>query len=204
MPTRRAGASSFACSRGLASTASCWPSKAPRRSSPKLLDKLHRRPESRAAAVRGSGNRVRAAAALLPRRGLPRRRGRSRRAPNSQGTIARVVVPIREGPRFSIGAVTVKGNAAISTDTILTDLPAVAGEPFLPMAAENALQRIRSIYWQRGYNEVHPDYSLALNRHTGQVDVQFASRKGSKASSPRSTCRASTRPAIGWSGNSSS
>ena len=76
---------------------------------------------------------------------------------------------------------TVKGNAAVSTDTILTDLPAVAGEPFLPMAAENALQRIRSIYWQRGYNEVHPEYSLALNRHTGQVDVQFAVQEGQQS-----------------------
>ncbi len=117
----------------------------------------------------------------LPGRGLPRRRSRSRRAPSSQGTVARVVVPIREGPRFSIGAVTVKGNAAVATDTILTDLPAVAGEPFLPMAAENALQRIRSIYWQRGYNEVHPEYSLALNRHTGQVDVQFAVEEGQQS-----------------------
>ena len=59
------------------------------------------------------------------------------------GTIARVVVPVREGPRFTVGNVSVAGNDAVATDIILTDLPAVPGEPFLPMAAENALQRIR-------------------------------------------------------------
>jgi outer membrane protein assembly complex protein YaeT len=98
--------------------------------------------------------------------------------PEFRGTVARLVVPIREGPRFQIRRVTVSGNTAVATDTLLTDLPAVPGQPFLPMAAENSLQRLRSLYWRRGYNEARSDYALTLDRINGQVDIQFTVHEG--------------------------
>ncbi len=42
------------------------------------------------------------------------------------------------------------GNSAITTPTLLLDLPVVPGDPYLPTAAENALQYIRGLYWARG------------------------------------------------------
>lgn len=94
------------------------------------------------------------------------------------GALARVVIPIREGLPFTIRRVSTSGNAVIPTSTLLDELPAVAGEPFLPVAAENSLQRIRDLYWRRGYNDVRSDYELVIDRHAGHVDVAFSIYEG--------------------------
>ena len=39
------------------------------------------------------------------------------------------------------------------------------------LAAENALDKIRDLYWAKGYNDVRSDYALVQDRATGQVDV---------------------------------
>ena len=90
-----------------------------------------------------------------------------------EGTVARVVLTVREGPRFFVRNVSTSGNAVLPASALLQDLPVVSGDPFLPFAAENALERIRDLYWQRGYNDVRSDYELALDREAGRVDVSF-------------------------------
>jgi outer membrane protein assembly complex protein YaeT len=90
-----------------------------------------------------------------------------------QGSQARVVVTVREGPRFHVGEVSVAGNAAVAADLLLVDLPVQPNDPFLAFAAENALSHLRDVYWRRGYNDVRLDYTLALDRGTGSVDVRF-------------------------------
>ena len=60
-----------------------------------------------------------------------------------QGTTARVVLPVREGPRFVIRRVLAAGNSVYPTDGLVAQLPVVAGDPFLPSAAEHSLERIR-------------------------------------------------------------
>ncbi len=98
-----------------------------------------------------------------------------------EGNIARAVLDVREGPRFTVGKVTVEGNTAFTTPMLLSELPVVPGDPFLPRAAENAYDRIRDLYWRRAYNDVHSEYVLALNRETGLVDVRFAIREGARS-----------------------
>ena len=58
------------------------------------------------------------------------------------GTLARVVLDVREGPRFTVRQVATTGNTVIPTDALIGELPVVAGDPFLPAAAERALERI--------------------------------------------------------------
>ena len=72
------------------------------------------------------------------------------------------MLDVREGPRFAVRQVTTTGNAVLTTPVLLQELPVVAGDPFLPAAAENALDHIRELYWRRGYNDVTPDYELAV------------------------------------------
>ena len=72
------------------------------------------------------------------------------------------------------------GNVALPSSTLLQGLPVVSGDPFLPLAAENALERIRDLYWQRGYNDVRSDYELAVDRAAGRVDVVFSVVEGSR------------------------
>ena len=95
-----------------------------------------------------------------------------------QSTDARVVLEVTEGPRFLVRDITAAGAAVIPPDRLVADLPFQAGDPFLPFAAENALQQIRSAYWTRGYNDVRTDYQLVLDRTAGRVDVQFEIAEG--------------------------
>ncbi len=97
------------------------------------------------------------------------------------GDTARVVLPIREGARFEVATVTVTGNSAIDTPSLQLQLPVVNGEPFMPVAAENALQHIRGLYWAQGYNEVRVAYQLAIDRERGLTGVEFQVREGRQA-----------------------
>ncbi len=55
-----------------------------------------------------------------------------------EGAVARVVLDIREGAQFTVQDVTMSGNSAITTPSLLLNLPVVPGEPYMPTAAENA------------------------------------------------------------------
>jgi outer membrane protein assembly complex protein YaeT len=98
-----------------------------------------------------------------------------------EGTVARVVLEVNEGPRFIVGNVIAAGNRVIPSEMLLAELPVKPGDPFLPFAAENALQHVRDLYWARGYNQMRPDYELALDRDAGRVDVRFVINEGAQS-----------------------
>ena len=95
-----------------------------------------------------------------------------------QNAIARVVLPVREGPRFTVARVTLSGNSVYTNDVLISQLPIVAGEPYAPAAAESALDKIRDLYWDKGYNDVRSDYDLVINRGAGEVSVAFMINEG--------------------------
>jgi len=95
-----------------------------------------------------------------------------------EGEVARVVLDIREGQRFTVQDVGIHGNTAIDTSLLQVDLPVVPGDPYLPTAAENALQYIRGLYWERGYNEVRVAYQLTIDRLGGRTGVDFTITEG--------------------------
>jgi outer membrane protein assembly factor BamA len=70
------------------------------------------------------------------------------------------------------------GNTVLAASELLQELPVVSGDPFLPFAAENALERFRDLYWRRGYNDIRSDYGLILDRDAGRVDVSFSVVEG--------------------------
>ena len=45
-------------------------------------------------------------------------------------------------------------------------------------AAEFALERIRELYWRKGYNDVRSEYSLVVDRDDARVDVAFTIAEG--------------------------
>jgi outer membrane protein assembly complex protein YaeT len=91
---------------------------------------------------------------------------------------ARVVLPIDEGPAFTVGMITISGNTVYDTRDLVSQAPLIAGAPFVPAAAENTFATIRDLYWAKGYNDVHVDYELVTNRVAGEVDVRFAIVEG--------------------------
>lgn len=98
-----------------------------------------------------------------------------------EGPVARVVLDIREGARFVISDVTTAGNAAIAGPELLANAPVVEGDPFLPLAVENALQHIRRQYWARGYNEARVTHQLTIDRVGGRTGVAFTIDEGRQA-----------------------
>jgi len=90
-----------------------------------------------------------------------------------QGDVARAVIEVREGPRFTIRAVAFTGNRVFDSQKLASDLPTKAGDPFLPRAAEAALERLRDLYWRQAYNDMRSRYSLVLDRANASVNVTF-------------------------------
>jgi outer membrane protein assembly complex protein YaeT len=97
------------------------------------------------------------------------------------GAQARVVISVKEGPRFFVREVAASGTRVIPAMTLIADLPVQSGDPYLPFAAENALQHIRDVYWRRGYNDVRTDYQLVVDRAAGRVDVTFEVVEGAQS-----------------------
>jgi outer membrane protein assembly complex protein YaeT len=95
-----------------------------------------------------------------------------------EGAVARVIVEVREGPQFTVNDVTFSGLAALNESDLTGALPVVPGDPFMPAAAENALQHIRNQYWARGYNDVRAAYQLTLDRIGGRAGVAFTVDEG--------------------------
>jgi outer membrane protein assembly factor BamA len=91
---------------------------------------------------------------------------------------ARVVVPVREGPRFQVGQITANGNTVYRTDEIVAKLPIAVGGPFVSAGAEHSLDRIRDLYWSKGYNDIHSEYALVLDRPAARVDLAFTVVEG--------------------------
>jgi outer membrane protein assembly factor BamA/autotransporter translocation and assembly factor TamB len=94
------------------------------------------------------------------------------------GSEARVSLAVREGPQFTVRRVVTSGNTAVGTDALLSQLPVAADGPFLPAAAERALETIRTVYWPLGYNDLRSNYSLVVDRLNGYVDVTFTIAEG--------------------------
>jgi outer membrane protein assembly complex protein YaeT len=95
-----------------------------------------------------------------------------------QGTSARVVLAVREGRRFAVGQVTVAGNSVYTPDEILAALPVASGAPFVSAATDHGLERIRDLYWRKGYNDIRSEYSLVVDRSAATVDVRFTIVEG--------------------------
>ncbi|MFN7985644.1 MAG: translocation/assembly module TamB domain-containing protein [Vicinamibacterales bacterium] len=97
-----------------------------------------------------------------------------------QGREARVVMDVIEGPRYTTRSVIAQGNTVFPSDRLVSDIPLVAGDVYRPAVAERSLDRLRDLYWRRGYNDVVCDYVLTLDRRNGQVDVAFSIAEGAQ------------------------
>jgi outer membrane protein assembly complex protein YaeT len=95
-----------------------------------------------------------------------------------QRTTARVVLAVREGQRFQVRQVTATGNTVYTSPEIVAKLPVVSGAPFVSAAAEHAVERIRELYWRKGYNDMRSEYALVVDRSAASVDVGFTIVEG--------------------------
>ena len=64
---------------------------------------------------------------------------------------ARIQIPITEGPRLSVGAISVEGNSLFSAEAILAVLLFKTGDPWTALQEAEARRNVARLYAQRGY-----------------------------------------------------
>lgn len=86
----------------------------------------------------------------------------------------KIVIPIHEGPRFSIRNITFEGNTVLTDAQIIREIPLAAGEIYNPETLRTAVDRIEKLYWTHGYNNVLLDYALRRSEdEDGTLDILF-------------------------------
>ncbi|HET6898038.1 MAG TPA: outer membrane protein assembly factor BamA, partial [Vicinamibacteria bacterium] len=66
-------------------------------------------------------------------------------------TTARIVIPVAEGPRRTMGAVTIAGNRVLTTEQILKVVGLRAGDGWDEAKLDEARRKIEQLYQRRGY-----------------------------------------------------
>jgi outer membrane protein insertion porin family len=89
---------------------------------------------------------------------------------------ARVTIPVEEGPRLTVGAVTVEGQAAVAPATLRAALPLKSGAWWSLTLVEDGRRAIERLYADRG----HPAATAVAEsaRRGDVVDVRYRIREG--------------------------
>jgi outer membrane protein assembly complex protein YaeT len=85
----------------------------------------------------------------------------------------KVVFPVKEGPLYKVGNVEFDGNTVVTDEQLATAVPLPKSEGFRPVLRENAVQRLKDVYWEKGYNDVETEVQLKRNQDAGTVDLRF-------------------------------
>jgi outer membrane protein assembly complex protein YaeT len=89
-----------------------------------------------------------------------------------------VVIPIQEGPRFTIENLDFSGNAAFSESLLRHEIPLVEGGRYSPEALMDSHDAIQRLYWAYGYNNVIINYRLGRSDNAGSaVNITFEIRE---------------------------
>jgi len=95
---------------------------------------------------------------------------------NDERTKADIVIPIVEGPRRMVTAVTLTGNQVLETETIMKTVGFKAGDPWDATRAEDARHKVEQLYLRRGYRGTA--VGLSSSDKDGAVSVAYAVQEG--------------------------
>ena len=91
-------------------------------------------------------------------------------------TRAQIVVPVIEGTRRLVSAVTISGNRVLDAATILRAIGFKAGDPWDAVRAEESRRRVEQLYQRRGYRGTVVGLSTADK--DGAVSASYAVQEG--------------------------
>jgi outer membrane protein insertion porin family len=91
---------------------------------------------------------------------------------------ARIVIPVAEGPRFTVGAVTIDGNIVVTTRQIEAALPFRSGAAWEARQADEGQRAIESLYAARGYHGAV--VRASTSRRGTAVDVRYDVEEGTE------------------------
>ncbi|MFA5410361.1 MAG: outer membrane protein assembly factor BamA [Candidatus Omnitrophota bacterium] len=96
------------------------------------------------------------------------------KAHSAKKHILYITVKIREGKKYLVGNVTIRGNKDISRDDVLGKLEkSIPGEVFSQEALKQDIANIQSLYFDRGYISCRVEEATSLNPHTGRIDIVY-------------------------------
>src|SRR5262249_25341495 len=91
-------------------------------------------------------------------------------------THAQIVIPVVEGARRLVSAVTVTGNKVLDSDTIFKAIGFKAGDPWDATRAEESRHKVEQLYQRRGYRGTVVGLSTA--DRDGAVSASYTVREG--------------------------
>jgi outer membrane protein assembly complex protein YaeT len=92
--------------------------------------------------------------------------------------IAQAIIRIAEGPVAKVGAIAFQGNRAFEEKSLLAALPVVVDSEWTPALREQSLERIRSLYESKGYNDAVIQTALRKEDGSGRLRVEFQIEEG--------------------------
>ncbi|MDR1437683.1 MAG: outer membrane protein assembly factor BamA [Puniceicoccales bacterium] len=103
-----------------------------------------------------------------------------RRIPSADGKSVQLIVPVREGERFSVGNVEIVGNSLYGDGELRRRIPFNRGDWFSPEKVDAAEESIRYFYGQSGYMETHVTTQRHANVKDNSIDITFAVHESEK------------------------
>lgn len=88
-----------------------------------------------------------------------------------QTRTGKVVFPVKEGAQYKVGSATFAGNTVFTEEQLAAEVPLPEGEAYRPVLNQNAVQRLRTLYWDKGYNDVEIEPQIV--KTAGRVDFTF-------------------------------
>ena len=99
-----------------------------------------------------------------------------------QTKVVRIVVPVEEGPQYTIGSLTFHGNNVVPEDKLRRALPELRpGTPYVPTKRDPSLLTVQTEFWNAGYNNADITYHVNPHPENAKVDVMFDIKPGPKA-----------------------
>lgn len=91
-----------------------------------------------------------------------------------QAGTGRVVIAVNEGPLFRVGSIAFSGNAVFDQARLAEEVVLAPGDEYKPVLRENAMARLKDLYWQSGYNDVEATFVTSRSKDAGRLDIRFA------------------------------
>ncbi len=109
-----------------------------------------------------------------------------------------VEIPIVEGPRTTVAQLRFAGLASLEESKVRPQLPLATGGPYHPLLLEEAVNAVRSLYQDEGWEAAQVSPLVAWNADHSQADVTLQVFEGPQSRVDRIVIRGTraTRPAV--------
>jgi outer membrane protein assembly complex protein YaeT len=85
----------------------------------------------------------------------------------------RIVVPVSQGPEFTVAALRFSGNSSLTDAQLKTKLPIIEGSVFDPSQIPPTLAALREQYGRSGFRNAEVDYDLVRDDSKSAVEIRF-------------------------------